>query len=118
MAVVPAVSVLSTLAGRSQSHESAARGAQHDRVFVTAGTGSGKTRVILEKVRHVVRKGAAQPDEIAIVTLTNKATEEVRGRPRDIDGVTVETIHRLAMQPIEQRGLRWPQISPLAQDTN
>ena len=87
-----------------------------DRVFVTAGAGSGKTRVIVEKVRHVVCKGAARRDEIAVITFTNKATEEVRDRLRDIHGVTVETIHRLAMQAIEQQGLRRPNISPLAQN--
>ena len=86
-----------------------------DRVFVTAGAGSGKTRVIVEKVRHVVRQGAARPDEIAVITFTNKATEEVRSRLRDIDGVAVETIHGLAMQVIERQGLSRPQISPLAQ---
>ncbi|MXY26530.1 MAG: AAA family ATPase [Acidobacteria bacterium] len=87
-----------------------------DRVFVTAGAGSGKTRVIVEKVRHVVRTGAARPDEIAVITFTNKATEEVRGRLRGLDGVTVETIHRLAMQVIKQQGLQPPRISQLAED--
>ena len=89
-----------------------------DRVFVTAGAGSGKTRVIVEKVCHVVRQGAARPDEIAVITFTNKATEEVRSRLRDIDGVAVETIHGLAMQVIERQGLGRPQISPLANDKN
>ena len=87
-----------------------------DRVFVTAGAGSGKTTVITEKVRHVVRQGAARPDEIAVITFTNKATKEVRNRLRDIDGVAIETIHGLAMQVIERQGLGWPQLSPLAQD--
>ena len=89
-----------------------------DRVFVTAGAGSGKTRVIVEKVRHVVRQGLARPDEIAVITFTNKATEEVRSRLRDIDGVAIETIHGFAMQVIERQGLGRPRISPLAQDQN
>ena len=89
-----------------------------DRVFVTAGAGSGKTWVIVEKVRHVVRQGAARPDEIAVITFTNKATEAVRSRLQDIDGVAVETIHGLAMQVIERQGLGRPQISPLANDKN
>ena len=90
-----------------------------DRVFVTAGAGSGKTRVIVEKVRHVVRQGAARPDEIAVITFTKKATGEVRRRVRDIDGVAVATIHGLAMQIIERQGLgQPPTISPLAKDEN
>ena len=85
-----------------------------DRVFVTAGAGSGKTMVITEKVRHVVRQGAARPDEIAVITFTNKATEEVRSRLRDIDGVAVETIHGLPCRSSRGRVLagpkshRWP----------
>ena len=85
---------------------------------MTAGAGSGKTWVIVEKVRHVVRQGAARPDEIAVITFTNKATEAVRSRLQDIDGVAVETIHGLAMQVIERQGLGRPQISPLANDKN
>ena len=66
----------------------------------------------------MVRQGAARPDEIAVITFTNSATKEVQGRLRDIDGVTVETIHRLAMQVIERQGHSRPAISPLAVEQN
>lgn len=89
-----------------------------DRLFVTAGAGSGKTRVIVEKVRHVVRHGVVRPDEIAVITFTNKATREVRDRLPDMEGVTVETIHRLALRVIERQGLGRPRISPLVDDQN
>ena len=88
---------------------------------MTAGAGSGKTTVITEKVRHVVRQGAARPDEIAVITFANKATEEARSRLRNIDGVAVETIHGLAMQSLRGRALaglksrRWPKTrTPIA----
>ena len=87
-----------------------------DRVFVSAGAGSGKTRVITEKARHAVRQGVARPNEIAVITFTNKATDEVRERLQDLPGVTVDTIHRLAMRVIEELGGSRPQISPLATD--
>ena len=87
-----------------------------DRVFVSAGAGSGKTRTIVEKVRHVVRQRVVRPDQVAVITFTNPATDEVRERLRDVDGVAVETIHRLAMRVIERHGFGQPRISPLAED--
>ena len=87
-----------------------------DRVFVSAGAGSGKTRVIEEKVRHVVCQRVARPEHVAVITFTNPATDEVRKRLRDVAGVTVETIHRIAMQVIVAHGLKWPTVSDLAQD--
>ena len=87
-----------------------------DRVFVSAGAGSGKTRVIEEKVRHVVCQRVARPEHVAVITFTNPATDEVRKRLRDVAGVTVETIHRIAMQVIVAYGLKWPTVSDLAQD--
>ena len=87
-----------------------------DRVFVSAGAGSGKTHVIEVKVRHVVRQRVARPEDVAVITFTNDATKEVRKRLHSVDGVTVETIHHLAMQVIERHGLKWPRISDLAKD--
>ena len=87
-----------------------------DRVFVSAGAGSGKTRVITEKAKHAVRQRVAGPNEIAVITFTNKATDEVRERLQDLPGVTVDTIHRLAMRVIEELGGSRPQISNLATD--
>ena len=87
-----------------------------DRVFVSAGAGSGKTRVIEEKVRHVVRQRVARPEHVAVITFTKDATKVVLDRLRDVAGVTVETIHRLAMHVIERHGFGRPRISPLATD--
>ena len=87
-----------------------------DRVFVSAGAGSGKTRVIEEKVRHVVRQRVARPEQIAVITFTNKATGVVRKHLCDVVGVTVETIHKLAMHVIQRHGFEGPKISDLAQD--
>ena len=86
-----------------------------DRVFVSAGAGSGKTRVIEKKVRHVVRQRVARPEHVAVITFTNDATKVVRDRLRDVAGVTVKTIHGIAMQVIVAHGLKCT-VSDLAKD--
>ena len=86
-----------------------------DRVFVSAGAGSGKTRVIKEKVRHVVRQRVARPEHVAVITFTKDATIVVRDRLRDVAGVTVKTIHGIAKQVIVAHGLECT-VSDLAKD--
>ena len=63
-----------------------------------------------------MRQRVARPEHIAVITFTNKATDVVRARLCDVAGVTVETIHRIAMQVIVRHGLKRPRVSDLAQD--
>ncbi len=85
-------------------------------LLVLAGAGSGKTRVITQKIQHlIVRRGMAA-EKIAAITFTNKAAREMRERANallrgvDAEGLTICTFHSLGLKFLqiehEAAGLR------------
>ena len=86
----------------------------HRDVVVTAGAGTGKTRVLVE--RYIVLLRSHKISEIAAVTFTDAAASEMRERVRrdvmskddlvdhrkDLDKAVIGTIHSLCLQILRE----------------
>jgi DNA helicase-2/ATP-dependent DNA helicase PcrA len=73
---------------------------------VLASAGSGKTRVLTERVRHIIEN--TKKEGVIALTFTNKAAEEMQERLADLDGVEdrcwIATIHAVAQRIVERYG--------------
>ena len=49
-------------------------------VAVSAGAGSGKTTVLVERFLHAVTSGRSEPETILAITFTEKAAQEMKSR--------------------------------------
>lgn len=65
---------------------------------VLAGAGSGKTRVLTTRVAHLINNGETRPENILLVTFTNKAAGEMNKRVLNLTGQKLKysgTFHSL-----------------------
>ncbi|HJO97697.1 MAG: UvrD-helicase domain-containing protein [Rhodospirillales bacterium] len=70
-------------------------------VLVLAGAGTGKTRVLISRLSHILLEGKARPMEMLAVTFTNKAAREMKDRVagllgRPVEGWWIGTFHALS----------------------
>lgn len=76
--------------------------------LVLAGAGSGKTRVIINKIAYLIEHCGYLPNSIAAVTFTNKAAREMRERvaqsigAQKSKGLIVCTFHTLGFDLIKR----------------
>src|SRR5688572_26008321 len=76
-------------------------------LLVLAGAGSGKTRVIVEKIAHLITSGRMPARRIAAITFTNKSAREMRERVAKRikgdagEGLTICTFHALGLKLLQ-----------------
>ena len=76
-------------------------------IVVVAGAGSGKTRVLTERIRHLIEDLNVPPCNIVSITFTNAAAEEMKIRLSDISTIGdafIGTIHSFANRIMKESG--------------
>ena len=77
------------------------------KVLISAGAGSGKTRVIAAKVAHLVEEKGYKPEQILATSFTNKSAAELKHRVENtfgVKGANVATTHSICRQIINDWG--------------
>jgi DNA helicase-2/ATP-dependent DNA helicase PcrA len=64
---------------------------------IIAPAGSGKTRVLTERARHVLRDWRLPAPAVSIVAFNKRAQLEVQDRTRDLRGLHVRTLNAIAL---------------------
>jgi DNA helicase-4 len=85
-----------------------------DNNIVIAGAGSGKTTTIVGKVNYVVERYKVRPEEILLISFTNKSATTLAERI-DIEGVEAKTFHKFGKDIIVEVEGRQPSIFEEAQ---
>ena len=106
MADVPGEALVSTVETQAANLEQQRAIEERGVVFVSAGAGTGKTRVIVERFCKAVCERGLDVDSLLVITYTERAAGELRGRirrrlhelgrhdlERKLDGAWISTIH-------------------------
>lgn len=77
-------------------------------VLVIAGAGTGKTAMLVAKTSYLLEQGLARPEEILLVTFTNKAAAEmkeriIRAQPEG-SAITACTFHSFCASLLRRHG--------------
>ncbi len=72
-------------------------------LLILAGAGTGKTRVLITRLAHILYQQLAMPYQILAVTFTNKAANEMRERVLTLtdgaaEGLWIGTFHSLSLR--------------------
>lgn len=78
-------------------------------LLVEAGPGSGKTRVIIERVKFLINELKVNPNSLLVITFTRKAANELKDRlsediPKNIiNEMQISTIHSFCLDFLKKR---------------
>ena len=83
-------------------------------ILVLAGPGSGKTRVLTQRVAYLIANEGVRPYQMLAVTFTNKAAREMGNRVRDMlgelasDGLWLGTFHSICARLLRRESEHLP----------
>jgi DNA helicase-2/ATP-dependent DNA helicase PcrA len=83
-------------------------------VLVVAGPGSGKTRVLTQRIAYLIAHEGVRPRQILAVTFTNKAAKEMDERVKSIlneqaiDGIMLGTFHSICARILRRESEHLP----------
>lgn len=76
---------------------------------IIAPAGSGKTRVLTERARHLLTQWNLPPSAVSLVAFNKRAQEEMVERTRDLPGLQVRTLNAIALAIVNGRAPFAPQ---------
>ena len=75
-------------------------------VLVTAGAGSGKTRLLTHRIGFLIKECKVSPYSILAITFTNKAAKEMASRVAEMvegaERVWISTFHSMCVRILRQ----------------
>ena len=83
-------------------------------VLVVAGPGSGKTRVLTQRIAYLIASEGVRPWQILAVTFTNKAAKEMDQRVKSMlneqatDGIMLGTFHSICARILRREAEHLP----------
>ncbi|HMB24221.1 MAG TPA: UvrD-helicase domain-containing protein, partial [Anaerolineales bacterium] len=83
-------------------------------VLVVAGPGSGKTRVLTQRIAYLIAAEGVRPWQILAVTFTNKAAKEMQARVKAllpdqaIEGIMLGTFHSICARILRREAEHLP----------
>lgn len=83
----------------------------HGTLLVEAGPGSGKTTVIVERIKYLIKQGV-DPESFLVITFTNKATDNLKYKLRKelsneiVSKMQISTIHSFCLEYLKSKDIQ------------
>ncbi len=110
MGIIPVMEFLNKLNQQQKNAVTANDGP----VLVVAGPGSGKTRVLTQRIAYLIANQGVRPWQILAVTFTNKAAKEMGERVKSllneqaIEGIMLGTFHSICARILRREAEHLP----------
>ncbi|MBS3768597.1 MAG: UvrD-helicase domain-containing protein, partial [Candidatus Cloacimonetes bacterium] len=81
--------------------------------LIIAGPGTGKTRVLTNRIKYLILNKKIAPEKIVAITFTNRATEEMKKRLQeqlakaDVHKLTISTFHAFGLEILKNNIKYW-----------